>query len=314
MANITFIYSKNEIMLDDITLFVHIVQKRGLAAAAEHMNLPAATVTRRLQKLESALGCQLIHRSARKFSLTAEGEVYYQAYADLVQQFEVTSRNLSTDVHQLSGKLSVLAPTNISVGILQPMWSAFIKRYPEIQLHLNLSNETKDILAAQVDMALRIGPQADSQLFQKKLGSVSTILVAAPDYLTAQGTPQDLNALHDHRLIVVDTIPVWNLLFRDSGTRETLHPRAATLVNDIGLAAQLARDGHGIVLLPIIEIVEELQQGLLKQVLTPWHGPQREIFAVWPTGRLLSARAKCLRDFMQEYIAGLPVLQGELLV
>jgi len=297
-------------MLDDITLFVHIVQNRGLAAAAVHLNLPAATVTRRLKKLESTLGCQLIHRSARKFNLTAEGKVYYQAYADLVQQFEVTSRNLSSDIHQLSGKLTVLAPTNASVGILQPMWSAFIKYYPEIQLHLHVSNETKDILAAQVDMALRIGPQADSQLFQKKLGSVSTILVAAPDYLEAEGEPQGLNALHDHRLIVVDTLPVWNLYYRDSGARETIHPRAATMVNDIGLASQLARDGHGIVLLPISEIVEELKQGQLQQVLSPWHGPERDIFAVWPTGRLLSERAKCLRDFMQDYIGKNSVLQG----
>ncbi|WP_419905457.1 LysR family transcriptional regulator [Kiloniella sp.] len=300
-------------MIDDIALFVHIVQKRGLAAAAEFLKLPAATVTRRLQKLEDVLGCRLIHRSARKFNLTAEGEVYYQAYADLVQQFEVTTRNLSTDVHQLSGKLTVLAPTNASVKILQPMWSAFIKAYPEIQLHLFVSNETKDMMDDHVDMALRIGPQADSQLFQKKLGSVATILVASPGYLQTHGEPEDLNALHDHRIILVSTIPVWSLKNQKTGTEETLHPRPVTLVNDIGLAAQLARDDHGIVLLPISEITEELKQGQLLQVVSSWRGPERDIFAVWPTGRLLSARAKCLRDFMQDYIGNNPILQGSLL-
>ncbi|MEH6631021.1 MAG: LysR family transcriptional regulator [Halopseudomonas aestusnigri] len=299
-------------MIDDIALFVHIVQKRGLAAAAVHLNLPAATVTRRLQKLEDILGCRLIHRSARKFNLSAEGEIYYQAYADLVQQFEVTSRNLSADVHQLSGKLTVLAPTNVSVKILQPMWSAFMKAYPEIQLHLYVSNETKDMTVDQVDMALRIGPQSDSQLFQKKLGSVKTILVASPGYLVTHGEPGGLNDLRDHRLILVSTIPVWELRNQKTGAEETLHPRPATLVNDIGLAAQLARDDLGIVLLPLSEIVEELAQGLLQQVVPAWGGSERDIFAVWPTGRLLSARAKCLRDFMQDYIGKVPVLQGSL--
>lgn len=299
-------------MIDDIALFVHIVQKRGLAAAADHLNLPAATVTRRLQKLEDVLGCRLIHRSARKFNLSAEGEIYYQAYADLVQQFEVTSRNLSADVHQLSGKLAVLAPTNASVKILQPMWSAFIKAYPEIQLHLYVSNETKDMTVDQVDMALRIGPQSDSQLFQKKLGSVATILVASPGYLATHGVPGDLNSLHDHRVILVSTIPVWKLQNQETGIEETLHPRPATLVNDIGLASQLARDDHGVVLLPISEIVEELQQGQLQQVVSSWRGPERDILAVWPTGRLLSTRARCLRDFMQDYIGQVPILQGKL--
>ncbi|MFD2206139.1 LysR family transcriptional regulator [Kiloniella antarctica] len=299
-------------MIDEIALFVHIVQNRGLAAAAEQLNLPPATVTRRLQKLESTLGCQLIHRSARKFNLTAEGEVYYQAYADLVLQFEATSRNLSADIHQLTGKLTVLAPTNVSVKVLQPMWSAFIKLYPEIQLHLYLSNETKDIMADQVDMALRIGPQVDSQLFQKKIGLVSTILVASPEYLFANGTPQGLNALQDHRLIAVSTLPVWRLKNTETGLEENLHPLADTMVNDIGMASQLARDGHGVVLLPLSEMVNELQQGQLQRVLSPWCGPEREIFAVWPTGRLLSTRAKCLRDFMQAYLGKHPVLQGAL--
>jgi LysR family transcriptional regulator, transcriptional activator AphB len=304
-------------MFDDISLFIRIVQKRSLAAAALDLNLPAATVSRRLKKLEDKLGCQLLHRSARKFSLTAEGEVYYRAYADLVRQFEATSRNLSADVHQLNGKLTVLAPTNASVGILQPMWSEFIRLYPEIQLNLFLSNQTRDIHQGQVDMALRIGPQEDSQLFQKKLGVVSTILVASPDYLADQGKPDDLDTLQKHRILLVNTVPIWKLQHCSNGCMdksrwEEVRPLATIIIDDIALARQLARDGHGIVLLPVSEIEKELSEGTLVRVLPEWQGAQREIFAVWPTGRLLSARAKCLRDFMQDFIAQNSVLQGEI--
>ena len=82
-------------MLDDIALFIQVVQQGSLSKAAQSMNLPGATVTRRLQKLEQQLGSQLLHRSARQCVLTQDGEVYYQAYAHLVEQFDQTRRLLS---------------------------------------------------------------------------------------------------------------------------------------------------------------------------------------------------------------------------
>lgn len=175
-------------MLDDIALFIHIVQQGGLSAAARHLDLPAATVTRRLQKLEQELGSQLLHRSARQCQLTQEGEVYYQAYADLVEQFNQARQQLSRDLRQLSGRLKVLAPSNISNGILKPMWISFCREYPEIQLELVLSNQLQDMISLKADLALRIGPQPDSLLYQKRLGAVGTVLVAAPDYLKAAGS------------------------------------------------------------------------------------------------------------------------------
>lgn len=299
-------------MLDDIALFIHIVNQRGLAAAAAHINVPAATVTRRLQKLEQRLGCQLIHRSARKFRLTSEGETYYRAYADLVARFEGIAGDLEAQRSQLEGPLSVLAPTNISVGFLQSMWSAFMAAHPEILLRLYLSNETKDMLESQVDLALRIGPQQDSQLFQKRLGSTSSVIVAAPVYLAKNGTPETLEALHDHRVIANTTFPQWLLTHSKEKSTETLHLSPSAMADDIGLVKQLAGDGHGITLLPVSEVVEELRTGKLQRILGAWQGPDREFFAIWPTGRLLSLRAACLRDFMAQYIAREPVLQSRI--
>ncbi|BAJ02601.1 LysR family transcriptional regulator [Shewanella violacea] len=298
-----------EIMLDDIALYIHIVQSRGLASAAKRLGLPAATVTRRLQKLEASIGCKLIYRSARQFAVTAEGEVYYQAFYELVQTFEATQRSLSAELHLLSGKLKVLAPTNISTGLLQPMWSSFIKSYPDIQLDLSLNNANQDILAAQADIALRIGPQKDSQLYQKGLGFIPTVLVASTDYLNNHGAPEQLDELSDHRIIGVNSIPIWTLTHRVSGHLVELTPSINTFVNDIKVASQWACDGIGIALLPISEVYQDLHDGNLVQLLTDWSGPRRELYAVWPSGRLLSAKAKCLRDFMLDYIEKDQVLQ-----
>jgi len=299
-------------MLDDIALFIHIAQRRGLAVAAGYLGLPAATVTRRLRKLEEEIGAQLVHRSARKFSLTAEGEAYYEAFADLIAVAETTRRGLSDDLHALRGALKVAAPTNISVGILQPMWSGFIGAYPDIRLTLTLSNENKDLLEHQVDLALRAGPQTDLRLYQLKLGSIATVLVASPDYLDEAGRPNAPGDLDDHKLIKVVALAQWELKNTATGARETVHLSPYVTVDDIGLARQLAVDGHGLALLPVTEISGDLQAGHLVPVLSDWQGPERDIFAVWPTGRLLSARAKCLRDYMVAHVSGNPVFQGSL--
>jgi LysR family transcriptional regulator AphB len=290
-------------MYDDIVLFIHIVQQQGLAAAAQKLGLPAATVTRRLKRLEESVASQLIHRSARQFVLTGEGEIFYQAYAGLVEQLEHTQQQLSNDLHTLNGPLKVLAPTNISTGLLQPMWSNFIKTYPDIKLELTLSNRIEDMLTSGADIALRIGPQESSSLYQKRVGSLHTLIVASPDYLKKNGAPDTLEQLTQHDLIGVSTLSTWKMSHLLSGKTQEIRPRFSTFVNDVKFASQLVCDGIGISLLPNSEVNHHLKAGELVRVLDPWEGPERELYTIWPSGKLLNAKAKCLRDYIEVYMA-----------
>lgn len=298
-------------MLDDVALFVHIAQCRSLAAAAKRLALPAATVTRRLQRLEDRLGTQLVHRSARKFALTSEGEAYFSALADLVFQAEDALHGLSADMTQLAGGLRVSAPTNASLGVLAPMWSGFLKAFPQIQLTLLLSNDNKDLKENRIDVALRFGPQSDPALYQKRIGEVATRLVASPDYLARHGVPETLDALQGQRLVSVTSLPQWHLK-SPAGAQETVYLSATLSVDDITLARQLVSDGHGIALLPVTETAADLEAGRLQTVLSGWTGQVRTAYLVWPTGRLLSARARALCGYIEEFMAVRPVLQGRL--
>jgi LysR family transcriptional regulator AphB len=291
-------------MYDDIVLFVHIVQQQGLAATAQKRGLPAATVTRRLQRLEASIGRQLIHRSARQFVLTPEGEAFYQAYAGLVEQLEQTQQQLSGELNILAGPLKVLAPTNISTGLLQPMWSGFIKTYPDITLELMLSNSVDSMLSSGADIALRIGPQESSALFQKRLGSLQTVLVATPEYLALNGEVKRIDELEQHRLIGTNTLVSWIMSNAEGVKKQELRPRFSTLVNDVNMVTQLVCDDLGISLLPMSEVGHLISVGTLVRVLPSWQGPNRDLYSVWPSGKLLSARAKCLKDYMQDYMKG----------
>lgn len=289
-------------MYDDLNLFIQIVQHQGLAKAASKLNISAATITRRLQKLEQNLKTQLIHRSARQFVLTSEGQSYYKTYAPLFEQLEASQSALINDSQETCGKLKVFTPTNISLGFLQPMWSQFIKRFPDIQLELQLNNQVEDLLEAKADIALRIGPQSDSNLFQKKLGSLSTLFVASPSYLNTYGEPKQLEDLNEHTLIATNTLPNWHLEQMSTGKSCQYHPKISTLTNDISLIAHFVCDGIGISLLPINEARNHIESGAMVQILKDWKGPERELFAVWSTGRLLNPRARLLKQHMQDFI------------
>ncbi|MCG8383744.1 MAG: LysR family transcriptional regulator [Gammaproteobacteria bacterium] len=296
-------------MYDDIALFIEIVRNNSLSLTASSLDIPVATVSRRLKKLESQIGVRLIHRSARQFVLTQEGQAYYHSYAGLFAELEQIQKNLSIETHELKGKLRILAPTNISTGLLQAMWLNFIQQYPDIQLEVILNNSFDDIYLKKADLAIRIGPQTDSSLQQKRLSSIATIFVASPNYIDQFNCPEEIDDLSKHRLIGVTALSNWQLKHQETGQEKVFRPYYSTMVNDLSFARQLVCGGAGIALLPVSEAQKALEQRELVHLLPEWQGPERDVYIVWPSGKLLSARAKCFRDFIVDHFEKTVVLK-----
>ncbi len=289
-------------MLDDIALFVEVVNRGSLAAGAKQVKLPAATVTRRIQRLEAQLGVKLMHRSARKLVLTHDGEVYFQTYAELVQQFNQAQQVLSQENQQLAGKVKVLAPVNISHGILRTMWVSFTNEYPDIQLDLELSNHQMDLIETQADLAIRIGKQPDSSFYQRRLGELETVLIATPSYLKAHGEPSHPSELVEHNLIGISMRKKWVLHNYVNSQNFTLYPQCRAQINDPVFVKYFVLDSQGIALVPLTEVKNELDSGEAVRILPDWKGEVRDIFLIWPGGKLLSKRAQCLRDYIFDYM------------
>ena len=289
-------------MLDDIALFVEVVNRGSLAAGAKQVKLPAATVTRRIQRLEAQLGVKLMHRSARKLVLTHDGEVYFQTYAELVQQFNQAQQVLSQENQQLAGKVKVLAPVNISHGILRTMWLSFTNEYPDIQLDLELNNHQMDLIESQADLAIRIGKQPDSSFYQRRLGELETVLIATPAYLKAHGEPSHPSELVEHNLIGISMRKKWVLQNHVNSQNFTLYPQCRAQINDPVFVKYFVLDSQGIALVPLTEVKNELDNGEAVRILPDWKGEVRDIFLIWPGGKLLSKRAQCLRDYIFDYM------------
>lgn len=300
--------SKNEIMLDDLALFVAIVEAGSLSAAAEKQALPTATVTRRLQKLEKALGYRLLHRSARGMQPTAEGWQYYEQCRPLVHALHQAAQQLDASLGKIAGTIRVLAPINLGSGLLTPAWVGFIERYPEVKLEMDLSNAVQDLVASGADLAIRVGPQHDSLFTQRRLGEVALALVAAPAYLAAAGIPEHAEALLQHALIVVEPLQHWRLRDPVHGGETSIQPHPRVRVNEMRLAVEMAAAGQGILLCPLIQCQAGLQQGSLVQLLPDWMPPPRQVYAVWPQQRYLPARVRALVEHLAAFAANHPLL------
>ena len=299
------------IMLDDIALFVHIVKTGSLSKTAELKVLPAASVTRRLQKLEHNLKCKLINRSARQFNLTLEGQKLFDECSYLVESLEDRANRFETSVNELSGKIKLLAPTNLAISFLNTAWSEFISKYKDIEVEFVLDNKTDNFLATQADFAIRVGPQQSSDLYQVRIGVIKTILVASNEYIKMCGLPNDPDDLDSHHLIVGSTLSNWSLQNNINRIQFSLRPsNPRVIANEFRVVKQLAIDGLGITLLPVSEVVSDLNNGELVRVLPTWTGQDRDIYIIWANRKLLTRRAKLLIEFLKSFVQNVPSLQG----
>ncbi|MFC3530609.1 LysR family transcriptional regulator [Vogesella facilis] len=300
-------------MLDDLALFVSIVESGSLNAAAGRAGMPPATLTRRLQRLEQQLGCRLLHRSARRLVPSSEGWQYYQRCRPLLDSLRQATEALDSAINHVAGNVRLLAPVTLATGVLQPAWAGFMAAYPQINLDLQLSNQREDLIGSGADLAVRVGPLPDSQLNQRLLGRAPTVLVAAPAYLAQHGWPQHPQALAQHALLLAEPLMEWRLQHRGSGEWLNLPPPAQPRlrVNEIQLAVDMACAGLGILYCPLSQAYRALADGRLQRALPDWRGDARDIYAVWPQQRLLPARVRALLDYLIDFTAGHPLFAGE---
>ncbi|UGQ47420.1 LysR family transcriptional regulator [Massilia endophytica] len=295
-------------MLDDLALFVDIVEAGSLNGAARKLNIPTATVTRRLQALERSLGYRLLTRTARRMVLTMEGNQYYEQCRPLIHALRQATQGLDAVLDKLSGHIRVLAPNGLAGGPLAPVWAGFLAAYPGITLELQLSSTFQDLVGSGADLALRIGELPDSSLMQRRLGSIGYTLVASPAYLRQAGAPRNAEELTQHSLIVATPLDQWTLRDPGGGAVTVLRPTARMRVDDLRLAVAMAESGSGILMCPSIMCKAGLAEGRLRAVMEGWLEVTRPIHAVWSQQRFLSARVKALVDYLAAAIAAEPLL------
>jgi DNA-binding transcriptional LysR family regulator len=283
--------------LDELLVFVRVVQAGSFTAAAGVLDMPKSSVSRRVAELEERIGARLLQRTTRKLHLTEVGSAYFERAARVVADAEEAEQAVSSMQAEPRGKLRVTAP--LSFGMIGPTLSEYLSRYPEVQVEMSCTDRRVDLIEEGYDLAIRVGALGDSTYIARSLGTLRHFLVASPAYLKKRGvpkTPHDL-AKHDH-ILFTSGARGWTLRRGSEVVPVLVRSRLAVNDFDIVLAGALA--GMGVASMPELVCSAAIRDRRLCEVLPEWSAARSPVHAIYPSGRHLSPKVKSFVDLVAE--------------
>lgn len=296
---------KNGMKLDDLRTLIAIAQQGSFRAAASALDIPPATLSRRLQRLEDTLGSQLVIRDSRNVSLTPLGQNYFERCQPLIDDLEAaTSEIQDSSQNTPRGALRISAPVGLLTYQLMPLFNQFLAQYPEVTLSLNhLSNQQHDYSPEQYDVVFRVGQQPDSSFAAATIGESQRIVVASPCYLEQQGTPQTPEELALHARLASVPEFEWALTSKLNNETVWLNSPVRMAIADLNSIKQAAINGLGIACLPNYVVADALNKQQLTTMVPEWYSPPRPIYMLYQRLGYVPLHISHFIDFMRNALA-----------
>lgn len=286
--------------LSELEFFSLLVKMGSLAAAARELDLTPPAVSKRLAQLEERLGVRLLNRTTRRISVTNEGEIYLNyARRILVEVAEMEQLVTSSRIAP-KGLLRVNTTLGFGRSYVAPMVSAFLRKYPEVEVQLILTDRAQNLSEGEFDVLIRFGEPTDGRVIARKIAPNRRLICASPLYLAQHPAPEVPEDLPQHNCIILrqndSAYGIWRFIKGKDTT--TVKIRGNLSSNDGEVALNWALDGHGIVMRAEWDIAKYLRSGRLVRLLEDYELPQADIYAIYPERHYLSAKVKCFIDFM----------------
>lgn len=295
--------------LNDLALYVQVVDHGGFAPAGRALGLPKSRLSRRVALLEERLGTRLIQRSTRRFAVTEIGRTYYAHCKAMLVEADAADEAVALTQAEPRGTVRLSCPVALLDARVGEMLAAFLVQHPRVALHLDATNRRVDVVGERIDIAIRVRPPPleDSELVLRVLADRDQCLVASPGLLAraaAPRSPADLGALPSLALGTPQSEHVWQLRGPDGAHAAIPHQPRLVTRSMMALRAAAAA-GVGIVQLPTMLMGEQFARGELVRVLPDW-APQREIVhAVFASRRGQLPAVRALLDFLVQRFAAL---------
>lgn len=283
--------------LNDVEVLDAVVEHRSFTQAARALGLRTSAVSRRIARLEEAVGAQLLNRTPRSVGLTAAGKVFHERTTGLARAVHDAVRAVHAEGTRVTGRLRVTLPPDEG-GVLWPLFEGFLRDNPDVDLQLIHTLEQVDLIEEDIDLALRGGSPPDTALYVARELFVSRILlVASPAYLAAHGTPQRVEDLERHVGLSMDP---WapNAIRRVDGDRGYVQVKMRNRIraNSMETAQKAALAGLGIAPVLALTAQRELAEGRLVEVLRGALPDEATMWAVSPLARQRTAAVAALLE------------------
>lgn len=288
--------------LNDVALFVRVVQTHSFSAAARERGVPVSTVSRRISRLESVLGTRLLERTTRRLRLTDAGRAYF-AHAERAVDDLSQGNDLVRELQKKPrGRVRVIAPMGLATAVTSVIYK-YLAKHPGVSIDLELDERRVDLLAEGFDLAILTGKVDSTDFVARELWqSTRKLLYAGPRYLEARGAPRRLDDLARHDCIATrttDGMATWTLTYGRRKRRVAFAPRFS--VTEFSAAHRAALAGIGIALIPEVLCVEDVAKKRLVRVLDGYEGETGGVHLLYRAHRSLTAAVRtCIDHFLAE--------------
>lgn len=284
--------------LEAMTVLLAVVEQGSLSAASRHLRSPLATVSRKVSELEAHLGSRLLQRTNRKIALTEAGRSYVEAAREILDRVEEAERAAAGEYSAPKGELTMTAPIVFGRLHVLPVVVDFLKAYPDINLRLMLGDRLANLVEDHIDLALRIGNLADSNLIATRLGAIRRRVYASPDYLARQAAIRRPSDLSVHDCITFEGMAsTHSWTFIDNKRELPVPIRSRLAVNTAEAAVDAAVSGLGITRVLSYQAAHAEAAGQLVPLLTDFEPQPAPVHLVYPSQGLVPLKLRALIDF-----------------
>nr|WP_307728667.1 LysR substrate-binding domain-containing protein [Massilia solisilvae] len=281
-----------------------VARHSSLSAAARALDLTPPAASKRLAQMEQRLGVQLVNRTTRSIGLTSEGETYLRHATRILAEIREMEDAVSLGRSAPRGLLRVNATLGFGRTTIAPLISQFARRYPEVEVQVEVTDRPVDLVESGFDLAIRFGTLPDRRLNARRIMSNRRFLCASPKYLERHGTPRTLADLAQHRCIIHrqndDAYGIWRFIHKDHTEVVKVHGSLSS--NDGDIVLGWALDGHGILIRSEWDAARYLESGRLRIVLPAFELPSADLFVYYAGGRANQpVRTRAFIDFLVEH-------------
>ena len=281
-------------------IFIRVVEAGSLKAAASQLGSDPSTISRKLTSLEERLGVRLIKRSTRKSNPTEAGIKYYEGIRRLRDEQSALEASISGESDRPRGLLRVTAPLDFGARFIVPALQTMAKESEELKVELLLGSSHEDIVARDIDVAIRIGKLPDSSLICRRLGRVPRVLVGSPNYLAKRGQPMHPSDLSSHDFIFYsqrqERQPVE--FETPEGKTITIEVSGRFTVNSVSALCRLVQDGAGLHVGPRWAFEEGIRSGKYVQVLPNYTLQAYPLHALYASAVFIPAKIRTFIDLL----------------
>ena len=297
--------------LEDLRLFCVVARNRSFAETSRELGISKAAVSKRIALLEASIEEKLFHRTTRKVLLTAQGEIVHVWAQRILEDVDLMGEAISREKAAPSGLLRICSSTGFGRSRLAPALSELARKYPQLEIQVELFDRPVDLVDEGFQLDIRIGQVREGTVIKRRIARNRRVLCAAPAYIKQFGMPQTLEQLKDHRCIPIrerdQDFGRWEVEGPDG--LKSIKVSGPLSANNGEIVRQWAIDGHGVILRSSWDISREIDSGLLVPVL-PQYFQQADVWAVYPSRLSVSAKVKVCVEFLENWFEDTGMNEG----